>query len=210
MTNYKEMTTKQLKEIAKEKKVKNWWNLKKEELITEIQQLETPEVELPEVTAMEYRLMSEIPNDNFYDEELDSVLWTDIFLDETCSIDNKKARRVLSSLSKKGLLDVYSIKDKEPSMGITKSTISFTELGKAWMRKLFNGQIAKPKEKPEEKNGAKRRGGLIEYNGKAQNICAWGKELGLSANTLYHRIYYKHMSVEEAFELPVRQHRAQA
>lgn len=206
MTNYKEMTTKQLREIAKEKKVKNWWNLKKEELITEIQQLETSEVELPEVTAMEYRLMSEIPNDNFYDEELDSVLWTDIFLDETCSIDNEKARRVLSSLSKKGLLDVYSTKDKEPSMGITKSTISFTELGKVWMTELFDGQIAEP----EEKNGAKRRGSLIEYNGKTQNICAWGNELGVSANTLYHRIYYKHMSVEEAFELPVRQHKARA
>lgn len=49
--------------------------------------------------------------------------------------------------------------------------------------------------KPERK-----RGQLIEYNGKAQNICAWAKELGKSANTLYGRIYKLGWSVEDAFE----------
>lgn len=49
--------------------------------------------------------------------------------------------------------------------------------------------------KPERK-----RGQLIEYNGKAQNICAWAKELGKSANTLYGRIYKLGWSVEKAFE----------
>lgn len=48
--------------------------------------------------------------------------------------------------------------------------------------------------KPERKRGAK-----IEYNGKAQNICAWAKELGVSANTLYSRIYILGWDVEKAF-----------
>lgn len=99
MTNYEEMNSKQLKEIAKEKKVKNWWNLKKDELIAELRKLEAPK--------------------------------------------------------------------KKPTSN-------------------------------------KKKGALIEYNDKAQNICAWAKELGVSANTLYHRIYYKHLSVEEAFETPIR------
>lgn len=36
MTNLNEMKTKELKEMAKELKVKNWWTLKKAELINEI------------------------------------------------------------------------------------------------------------------------------------------------------------------------------
>jgi hypothetical protein len=44
-----------------------------------------------------------------------------------------------------------------------------------------------------------KRGQLIEYNGKAQNICAWAKELGKNANTLYGRIYKLGWSVEDAF-----------
>lgn len=52
----------------------------------------------------------------------------------------------------------------------------------------------KPECKPERRRGAK-----IEYNGKAQNICAWAKELGVSANTLYSRIYILGWDVEKAF-----------
>ena len=48
--------------------------------------------------------------------------------------------------------------------------------------------------KPERKRGA-----LIEYNGKAQNICAWAKELNKSANTLYSRLYILGWDVEKAF-----------
>lgn len=44
-----------------------------------------------------------------------------------------------------------------------------------------------------------KRGALIEYDGRAQNICAWGKELGISPNTLYGRIYKMGWSVEKAF-----------
>ena len=44
-----------------------------------------------------------------------------------------------------------------------------------------------------------KRGTLIEYNGKSQNICAWAKELGISANTLYGRLYKLGWTVEKAF-----------
>lgn len=44
-----------------------------------------------------------------------------------------------------------------------------------------------------------KRGELITYNGKAQNICAWAKELGKSPNTLYGRIYKLGWTVEKAF-----------
>lgn len=44
-----------------------------------------------------------------------------------------------------------------------------------------------------------KRGVLIEWNGKAQNICAWADELGISANTLYGRLYKLGWTVEKAF-----------
>ena len=44
-----------------------------------------------------------------------------------------------------------------------------------------------------------KRGALIEWNGKAQNICKWSEELGISANTLYGRIYKLGWTVDKAF-----------
>ena len=62
-------------------------------------------------------------------------------------------------------------------------------------------------EKPEETEETPlkpKRGALIEYDGKSQNICAWGKELGISPNTLYGRIYKMGWTVEKAFTTPAR------
>ncbi len=66
--------------------------------------------------------------------------------------------------------------------------------------------IADPKKnEPSAKENLKpKKGALLEFNGKSQNICAWAKELGISANTLYGRIYKMGWSVERAFTTPSR------
>lgn len=56
-----------------------------------------------------------------------------------------------------------------------------------------------PQETAETIAPTPKRGALIEWNGKSQNICAWAKELGISANTLYGRIYKLGWTVEKAF-----------
>ena len=56
---------------------------------------------------------------------------------------------------------------------------------------------------PPEKKSAGRNAQL-EFEGKSQNICAWAKELGISANTLYGRIYKMGWSVYKAFTTPTR------
>lgn len=62
-----------------------------------------------------------------------------------------------------------------------------------------------PEIKPAQKgHGAPKRGALLAYNGKEQNICAWGKELGISPNTLYGRIYKMGWTIEKAFTTPAR------
>lgn len=59
--------------------------------------------------------------------------------------------------------------------------------------------------KPAQKgHAAPKRGALLEFNGKQQNICAWGKELGISPNTLYGRIYKMGWSIEKAFTTPAK------
>ena len=55
-----------------------------------------------------------------------------------------------------------------------------------------------------EEKPAPKRGALIAYNDKEQNICAWAKELGMSPNTLYGRIYKMGWTVEKAFTTPAR------
>lgn len=61
------------------------------------------------------------------------------------------------------------------------------------------------KNEPSAKENLKpKKGALLEFNGKSQNICAWAKELGISANTLYGRIYKMGWSVERAFTTPSR------
>ena len=61
----------------------------------------------------------------------------------------------------------------------------------------------KSKDTPPEKKSP-GRGALLEFEGRAQNICAWAKELGISANTLYGRIYKMNWSIEKAFTTPTR------
>lgn len=54
--------------------------------------------------------------------------------------------------------------------------------------------------KPKESKTTKR---TFEYNGKTQSLHAWAKELGITPQTLYGRIVIKGMSVEEAIETPI-------
>ena len=79
-------------------------------------------------TEMELKLMDDITKDCFYENGLDSCIWANVFLDDTCSIDSKKARGVLSSLVKKGI--IYEIERGR------NGTIKFTDKGIKTMKEL--------------------------------------------------------------------------
>lgn len=98
--------------------------------------------QLPELTDLEFEVMSMIPQNEFYDSGLESVLWTDVFL-EDLSESNKVLRGVLSSLKQKNLLCLYSTKESSSGGEYTDSTLSLTDLGKIWMKKFQNGEIKK-------------------------------------------------------------------
>lgn len=63
------------------------------------------------LTEMERTLLNEIPLDNFYEDGFNSCLWTRIFTEDTCSIDNRKSKGVLSSLVQKGYIRI----DQDPT-----------------------------------------------------------------------------------------------
>lgn len=123
--NIENMTAKELKEMAKELKVKNWWNLKKAELIIAIQEAQDESEDAEEVT----------------DEEV--------------------------------------IAESEETTQDEPETV-------------------------EEKPAKKPRGKMIEYNGESKNLNQWAKELGLSGQTLFARIYISNWPIEKAFTTPTK------
>ena len=141
-----EMSVKELKEMAKNLKVANWWNLNKAALIEKIEEKEKDEELL-----------------DYYDKNWRKY---DVRYDPTIFLDKVRSGDII-------------LKDEDPE------------------------EDQKPEAKPTTATAPKaapKRGALIEYNGKCQNLCAWAKELGISPNTLYGRIYKMGWSIEKAFQ----------
>jgi hypothetical protein len=149
MTDLRNMTSKELKEIAKEKKVKNWWTLKKEVLIAEIEASEEQEVE------------------------------------ETEEINEEEAY-------------IAEIMQQKKDLGIECPKINSEEVEIVEVNECDNNIVDSESSETEEKF-VPNRGALITYDGKSQNLSAWSKELGLSHQTLYGRLYIYGWSVEKAF-----------
>lgn len=96
------------------------------------------------LTALEEKLMREMPLDNFYENELDSILWTDGFLDGF-SEGSKVGRGVISSLVKKGYI---SVSDADAGRAGNPTSMRFTELGKSWMEDEPKPEETKKEETP--------------------------------------------------------------
>lgn len=63
----------------------------------------------------------------------------------------------------------------------------------------YDEEAAKPKQRKPISTDKRKK---YEFNGKSQHICAWARELGMNANTLYNRIEKQGWSVEKAFTTP--------
>lgn len=100
--------------------------------------------------------------------------------------------RILAFEAEQNIKSVIEEMEGEPAEGIQEGT--FEEMEGAEELEQPEAEVA-----PQETPSAPKRGALIEWNGKAQNICAWAKELGISANTLYGRIYKLGWTVDKAF-----------
>lgn len=279
MKDLREMTSKELKEIAKEMKISNWWNLKKAVLIEKIEEVQNMTDEEKQAIAdqkakedaaiKEYTknwskytkrynvlefiekwrsgeivLESETTTEEPVEEETEKP--EEVTPEETPEPETKENKDEI--IAKENIKNAYdwivggnenSVTDGEMSQEEFDSWIAndaFDEIlneamsskygadsagGKApaamkrvrksickeYLLSLFKADDYEINIEIKEQEGHKptpKRGALIEFDGKAQNICAWGEELGISANTLYGRIYEMGWSIERAFTTPPR------
>lgn len=283
MKDLREMTSKELKEIAKEMKISNWWNLKKAVLIEKIEEVQNmsdeekqaiadqkakEDVAIKEYTkhwgkyterynileflekwrSGEIVLESETAEESIEEpiEEVEEVIPEVNDEEKEDRPEMKEDKNEL--IAKKNIKNAYnwivggnenSVTDGEMTQDEFDNWITdnaFDEIlseamnskyeldcagGKApsamkrvrksickkYLLSLFKADNYEIDVEIKEQEGHKptpKRGALIEFDGKAQNICAWGKELGISPNTLYGRIYKMGWSVERAFTTPSR------
>lgn len=279
MKDLREMTSKELKEIAKEMKISNWWNLKKAVLIEKIEEVQNMTDEekqaIADQKAKEDAAIKEYTKnwskytkrynpiefiEKFRSGEI--VLDGEDFTEEPVEEKTEKPEEVMPEetpepetkenkdeiIAKENIKNAYdwivgenenSVTDGEMSKEEFNSWIAndaFDEIlneamsskyeadsagGKApaamkrvrksickeYLLSLFKADDYEINIEIKEQEGHKptpKRGALIEFDGKAQNICAWGEELGISANTLYGRIYKMGWSIERAFTTPPR------
>lgn len=189
MKDLREMTSKELKELAKEMKISNWWNLKKAILIEKIEEVQNMSDEEKQAIA-------------------DQKAKEDAAIKEYTKHWGKYTKRynVLEFIEKwrSGEIVLDGETTEEPIEEVEEPVEEPIE-------EIEEAEEDQPEETPEPEAEEKpveqlkpKRGALIEFNGKSQNICAWGEELGISANTLYGRIYKMGWSVERAFTTPTR------
>lgn len=181
MKDLREMTSKELKEIAKEMKISNWWNLKKAVLIEKIEEVQ-----------------------NMSDEEKQAIADQKAKEDAAMAAYSKNWRKYTARFNPVEFMEKFRsgeivIDDdgetEEPEENLETETPETEETPEP-TSEIKEDQ---PTEQPKPKRGA-----LIEFDGKSQNICKWGEELGISPNTLYGRIYKMNWSVERAFTTPAR------
>ena len=176
MKDLREMTSKELKAIAKGMKISNWWNLKKEVLINKIEEVQNmtdeEKQEIADQKAKEDAALAEYTkNWRHYSKTYNPIEFIQKWRSGEIVLENEEPEEVVDD------------EEKLPEQIEKEET---------------------PEPKQEEQQPKPKRGALIEFNGKAQNICAWGKELGISPNTLYGRIYKMGWSVEKAFTTQAR------
>ena len=211
MKNLNEMTTKELKEIAKEMKVSNWWNLKKTVLIEKIEEVQNMSDEekqaIAEQKAKEDAAMEKYQKDwRKYTDRFNPVEFMEKFRSGEIVIDGEET--IEKPIEQPENEEHANIQDEEenPSMNESEAQndapveqlvpMPGTE-GPNWGKEHWGQEETKDRPKP-------KRGALIEFDGKSQNICKWGEELGISANTLDGRIYKMNWPVERAFTTPAR------
>lgn len=187
MKDLREMTSKELKEIAKEMKISNWWNLKKDVLIEKIEEIQNMTDEEKQAAA-DQKAKEDAALDKYtknwrkYTKRFNPIEFMEKFRSGEIVLEGEDSTEEPEE-------PVEEVKEDQPEP-IEEVQPEETPAPKA---------EEKPVEKPKPKRGA-----LIEFDGRSQNICAWGEELGISANTLYGRIYKMGWSVERAFTTPTR------
>jgi hypothetical protein len=218
------MTTKELKEMAKQLKVKNWWTLKKAELVAAIEAAQNEPESAEEVANEESIAETEetAQNDQNNGWELiakkqlkNAYNWI-VGGNENAVSDGEMTNEEFNEwIQNEALDEVYSEAittqyHEDACGGNAPSEMRFAgrDFCYNYLKRLFKNDGYKvnepaPAEEPTEEK--KQRGkDLITYNGKTQNLSQWAKELGMPGQTLFARLRISNWPVEKAFTTPVK------
>ena len=195
MKDLREMTSKELKEMAKGMKISNWWNLKKDVLITKIEEKqsmtdEEKNAEAEQKAKEDAALAKYTKNWRHYSTTYNPVDFIEKWRAGEFVFDDEETT------------EEHAEDQPEPSENIEHDDIQDEEENSS--EDESEAQDNTPVEEQPEQPLKPKRGALLEFDGRSQNICAWGEELGISPNTLYGRIYKMGWSIERAFTTPSR------
>lgn len=191
MANLNEMTSKELKELAKELKVKSWWSLGKAALIEEIEKIQNASEE--ETAERNEQLAKE---DKLFEHY--SKNWTKYGPKNNWTDFLKKYNAGKIEL----IEDIFA----ESSEQVNEEPVESIEemVGQDTIEEQERDEKSFEAEKPKEKKSRGAKGKQIEFNGKSMNLNDWAKELGMTRQTLYARLYIQNWDVEKAFTTPGR------
>ena len=222
------MTSKELKVMAKELGVKNWWNLKKVELIAEIQKIQDA-AENDENVADDKNIVDESSNESESAQEADKKQtgWERIAKNNIKNAYNQIVGGYENSVTD-GAMEESEFKEwlKENAFDDVYREAMSTAYGDGWcggkaptemrfagkefcetyLKLLFEKDgysIADESPEAPEKPSNKKQD-LIEYNSKTQSLSAWARELNMPGQTLYARLHISNWPVEKAFTTPSR------
>lgn len=219
------MKTVELKEIARDLKVKNWWNLKKAELIAAIQNAQNESEETEEVTNDEVINETEEAVQNDSEEEVENNGWEEIakknikFAYEWIIGENENTLQDCEEDSDEYKASYNYLHSGNEIMNDIYHEAITTEYGEGYcggkapseMRfagkkfcKEYIEELLKKDGYLKDEEKPKRKQDLIEYNGKTQNLSQWAKELGIPGQTLYARLRISNWPVEKAFTTPTK------
>lgn len=226
--NIENMTSKELKEVAKELKVKNWWTLKKTELIAAIQDAQNEPEETEEVANDEVIAENEEAAQNESETSKEATKrngWEKIAIENITNAynwivgenentlqdyeedsDEYKASYDYLYSGDEIMNDIYdeaiTTKYGEGYCG-GKAPIEMRFATKKFSMNLIRDLLKKDGYLKDEEKPNKKQD-LIEYNGKTQNLSQWAKELNIPGQTLYARLRISNWSVEKAFTTPIK------
>lgn len=228
--NLNEMTSKELKNMAKELNVKNWWTMKKAELIEAISWAiadkddageEVPVSEIAEEAKAVAESDPDVPerateptidedngeNTSASEKNRKRVVKKQLEAAYTWIVgDNEKAltkEKFEEWLKNDALEEVYD-------MAMSANCVKFGEEVPAEMESVDKRFCLTYLKKLFKNHGASvkestgKKQDLITYKGETKNLSQWAKELGMPGQTLFARIHLSNWSVEKAFETPVK------
>lgn len=221
MKNLKEMTSKELKEVAKNLHISNWWKMKKEDLITAISSMtEEEKVEGQKEEKIEKKLFDHYQkNWSKYGPKNDWVKFLKKYkkgeidlIEDIDEIEDQKSEHLPPVELDKTEVFENEIDEEDdlteedsPYPTELEPTEVFEEDPVSPADTTAADNITKSEKKEVKKPSLRLKD--LTFNGKTQTIKEWAVELEIPWPTLYDRVNRNHWPIEKALTTPLRKRR---